>query len=345
MGNYISSYFSNLGLRMAQSVYEKYVTRENIQRALFLTGLSFASYNLLAVTGKVTSYLLTTETNLISRYGIDSWALVTGGSDGIGKEFAVQLARRGFNIILVARNEEKMNAVRTEITTKFPNISVRIVVADFSKCAEPGFFERIESEVAGLDISILLNNVGDACIDEYHLIPYEKIRNLVLLNCLAQALMTRVFLPRLLNRPQKKNRSAILDVSSLASEYPRPYLQLYAATKTFAQFLSEGLAVEHPNLDIISLKPGLVATKMIGDKQLDMKVCTAEQFVSSSLRYLGKTNSTAGHWKHQYLSTFLNALPESMLQKRLKTNLWVLLQENKAGQSVATAAAAAKSTN
>jgi len=170
-------------MRFAKTIYEKYVTKENIQRALFLTGLSFASYNLLSVTGKIANYLLTTESNLISRYGVDSWALVTGGSDGIGKEFAVQLARRGFNIILVARNEEKLSAVRTEITTKFPNISVRIVIADFSKCAEPGFFERIESEVAGLDISILLNNVGDACIDEYHLIPYEKIRNLVLLNC------------------------------------------------------------------------------------------------------------------------------------------------------------------
>jgi len=345
MGNYLSNYFSNLSLRLAKTVYEKYVTRENIQRALFLTGLSFASYNLLSVTGKIASYLLTTESNLISRYGVDSWALVTGGSDGIGKQFALQLASKGFNIVLVARNEEKMNGVREEIASKFPNIRVRIVVADFSNCAEPGFFERIESEVADLDISILLNNVGDACIDEYHLIPYEKIRNLVLLNCLSQALMTRVFLPKLLKRTTKKIRSAILDVSSLASEYPRPYLQLYAATKTFSQFLSEGLAQEHPNLDIISLKPGLVATKMIGDKKLDMKVCTAEQFVSASLRYLGKTNSTAGHWKHQYLSAFLGAMPEGMLQKRLKKNLWVLLQENKAGQSVATAAAAAKSTN
>jgi len=338
-------FLSDLSLSSAKSIFNRVYSHENLQKALFLTGLAYASWNILSVSSKVLSYAFTTETNLISRYGVDSWALVTGASDGIGKEFALQLARRGFNIVLVARNEEKLSAVRTEITTLYPNIRVRIVIADFSNCAEEGFFERIERETNDLDISILLNNVGDACIEEYHLVPYEKIRNVVLLNCLSQALMTRVFLPRLIARTTNRIRSAILDVSSMASEQPRPYLQLYAATKTFSLFLSEGLAHEHPNLDIISLKPGFIATKMIGNKKLDMKVCTSEQFVASSLRYLGKTRATNGHWKHQYLSTFLGALPESMLIKRLKTNLYITLQEVRAGQAAAANAAAAKSTN
>ncbi|KAA8533249.1 hypothetical protein F0562_033218 [Nyssa sinensis] len=93
----------------------------------------------------------------LKNYG--SWALITGSTSGIGKAFAVELAGKGLNLILVARNSQKLKAVSNEIQAKHPRTQIKLVVLDFSGDLPAGVRE-IEEAVKGLDVGVLINNVG-----------------------------------------------------------------------------------------------------------------------------------------------------------------------------------------
>jgi hypothetical protein len=85
------------------------------------------------------------KNNLASKYGVGSWAVITGSSDGIGKAFAEQLTKYGLNIILIARNKTKLDGVATELTKLNSKVQTRVVVADFNNSTDLKFYEEIYS--------------------------------------------------------------------------------------------------------------------------------------------------------------------------------------------------------
>ena len=100
-----------------------------------------------------------------ARYGKDSWAVVTGGTDGIGKAAAIHLAREGFNIVLMSRTKAKLDAVAAELVAegkqKGQDIKTKVIQIDFTKTFDADTFSKIyKDELKSLDISILVNNVG-----------------------------------------------------------------------------------------------------------------------------------------------------------------------------------------
>jgi hypothetical protein len=83
------------------------------------------------------STVLRRRVNFKGRYGRNSWALITGSSDGIGKGIALSLAKEGFNIILSARTESKLEGVKNEIKRMYPSLDVKILVLDYERSSEP----------------------------------------------------------------------------------------------------------------------------------------------------------------------------------------------------------------
>ena len=110
-------------------------------------------------------YMVMPRHDLSARYG-GGWALVTGASDGIGKQYCFELAKSGFNIILMARNKDKTTAVAQEITEKYSSVQTKTIIYDFSNLSTQGSAEELkallERELDGIDVSILVNNVGTA---------------------------------------------------------------------------------------------------------------------------------------------------------------------------------------
>lgn len=96
--------------------------------------------------------------NLKKQYG--SWAVVTGPTDGIGKAFAFQLAKKGLNLVLVGRNPDKLAEVSESIKSKSGSTQIKTVVVDFSGDDLDGGVLRIKEAINGLDVGILINNVG-----------------------------------------------------------------------------------------------------------------------------------------------------------------------------------------
>ena len=283
---------------------------EYTRLGLFSIGVGLALFKTLSLTKTILTPLFYFNRDLGARYGKGSWAVITGASDGIGKGYAFELARRGFNIVLVGRNREKLDNVTKELKSATPEVQTRIIVADFNNAYKEGFAEEIHSQTTGLDVSILINNAGIYSVGEIlHELPSETIVNMVMTNCLAHALITKVFLQQLALR---KSRSAIINTSSLAAALPVAYMTLYSASKAFHDFLSRGISYEHPNLDILSVKPGPVSTRLNNYQKPGQECVSVEEYVRTTLNKLGRVTHTCGHWRHSMLGFFLTNYPESL---------------------------------
>jgi len=250
-----------------------------------------------------------TEGDLQSRYGANSWVLVTGASDGIGKEFCFQMAKRGFNIVLVAKNPEKTTEVEEEVKQRYPTIQAKTIIADFRDSAKDGFFEKIMTQVKGLDISILVNNVGIYTNEEYHKDDLEELQNMVLVNCLPQVILTRYMIPRFLER---KKKSAIINMASIAGTFPRPHAPIYSATKVFNDYLARGLRESYKEIDIISLRPKYITSQMTDYKKPGIDTSHPKYLIENALVNLGKRPVTSGDWKHRFIEWKYLNLPRFM---------------------------------
>jgi len=168
------------------------------------------------------------------------WALVTGASAGIGAALARELAKHGAKLILTARRRDRLETLATELTAR--GTEVRIVTADLNDPAAPQkIYDATEGlEGAGLTIDILINNAGLGQYGAFCASPIEQELSQVRVNCEAMVRLTRLFVPRMVER----QRGWVLVLASTASFQPVPYISTYAATKVFDRFFALGLAAE-----------------------------------------------------------------------------------------------------
>jgi uncharacterized protein len=165
------------------------------------------------------------------------WALITGASSGIGAALAWELAGRGAKLILTARRRGRLEALAAELGAK--GTETRIVVADLNDPSAPQqIFDATEG--TGFTVDVLVNNAGLGQYGNFYASPIEQELSQVRVNCEAVVRLTRLFLPRMVER----RRGWVLVVASTASFQPVPYITTYAATKVFDRFFAQGLAAE-----------------------------------------------------------------------------------------------------
>ena len=166
----------------------------------------------------------------LRKYG--SWAVVTGPTDGIGKSFAFELARKGLNLVLVGRNPDKLKDVSDSIAAKFGKTEVRTVVVDFSGDLDEGV-AKIGEAVEGLDVGVLVNNVGVSYpyARFFHEVDEGLLNNLIQVNVVGTTKVTQAVLPGML----KRKRGAIVNIGSGAAIVipSDPLYAVYAATKAW----------------------------------------------------------------------------------------------------------------
>jgi short-subunit dehydrogenase len=179
------------------------------------------------------------------------WALVTGASAGIGAALARELAGHGAKLILTARRTNRLDALAAELIAK--GAEVRTVAADLN---DPGAPQQLydATEGAGIPVDILINNAGLGQYGAFHHSPVEQELSQVRVNCEAVVRLSRLFVPRMIER----RRGWVLVLASTASFQPVPYLTTYAATKAFDRFFALGLAAEvaRHGVKVTALCPG-----------------------------------------------------------------------------------------
>ncbi|MGI8821125.1 MAG: SDR family NAD(P)-dependent oxidoreductase [Chthoniobacterales bacterium] len=185
-------------------------------------------------------------------------ALITGASAGLGAEFARQLGTRAAGLVLVARREDRLRALRDELTAQNPRLTVHVRPADLS---QPGDVAALGDWLAaeGIAVQLLINNAGLGDRGAFAASAPERVSEMLAVNVVALTLLTRRLLPPLL----AAKRGAILNVSSSASFLPMPSLGVYAATKAYVTSFSEALRSElrGSGVTVTALCPGPVHTE------------------------------------------------------------------------------------
>ena len=182
-------------------------------------------------------------------------ALITGASSGIGEAFARLFAQKGFNLILTARNEKKLN----ELSKSLNGIETAVVSADLS---ETEGIEKLISEVEkkSESVDVIVNNAGMMTEGPFHEMREKDIEKILTLNMFATVKITHRFIKAM----RERGNGRILNVASVAAFHPFPSMDIYAATKAFVLSFTESLAENYRSdgIFVTALCPGITNTQM-----------------------------------------------------------------------------------
>lgn len=184
--------------------------------------------------------------------------LITGASAGLGAEFARQLAPHVQALVLVARRVDRLEALRDELQSLHPQLTVFIYGADVgNEDQRLGLASWLDA--GNLEVDFLINNAGFGDRGVFEDSDWEKVRGMIDVNITALTHLIHVLLPSM----TEGGRAAILNVSSVASFFPLPNMAVYGATKAYVTSLSEALAMElrPQGITVTALCPGPVPTE------------------------------------------------------------------------------------
>lgn len=192
-------------------------------------------------------------------------ALITGASSGIGKELAIIHAKKGGDLILVARRKDKLIELKNELESTY-KIKVEILVKDLSDLNSP---QDIYNEVKqkGIEIDYLINNAGFGGLGKFHELNLNRQIEMINLNVTSLTILTRLFLVDFVKRDSGK----ILNTSSTASLMPGPLQAVYFATKAYVTSFSNALSEElsATNITVTNLMPGATESEFGSTSGMD----------------------------------------------------------------------------
>ncbi len=184
------------------------------------------------------------------------FTLITGASMGIGEAFARECARRGQHLILVARSGDRLKALAEELRLE-SGVTVRVCVEDLSDAESPTrIYEFCRKQHVGVDF--LVNCAGLSHAGDFDDIPTGKLEEIMMVNMMAMARLTRLLLPDMVAR----RGGCIINIASLGALQGVPGLGLYSATKAFVVTLSEALygELKGKGVKVVAVCPGFINT-------------------------------------------------------------------------------------
>ncbi|KAL8829255.1 MAG: hypothetical protein Q9170_006250 [Blastenia crenularia] len=245
-----------------------------------------------------------------------SWAIITGASDGLGKEFALHLSRTPFNLLLISRTQSKLDSLAQEIRSSNPTISVKTLAFDYSTSHEESSTQQLKAAIEELDdVAVLVNNVGKS-----HDIPVsfvdtteKEMRDIININVHGTLLTTSLVAPRMV----AQKRGLILTMGSFGGLMPTPLLATYSGSKAFLQQWSTALGSElQPHGVTVELVQSyLVTSAMSKIRRSSLMVPSARGFVRSALGRVGRTGGAQGwgwtstpYWTHALMQWGISAV-------------------------------------
>jgi len=252
------------------------------------------------------------------------WALITGASAGIGAAFAHQLAAKGWNLLLIARREDKLQELQQQLTTKY-TIDCRYLSKDLSLVdANQQVFNFCQQE--NLQISMLINNAGYGVPGDFDAVAWKTHHDMLQLMLTSVVELTHLFYPNM-----KKNRQGyIINVASLAGiAPPTAGHTLYGAVKSFLIKFSHSLhleAKEH-EVHVTALCPGFTYTEFHDVNGTRSMVSTmsnklwmsADDVVQQGIEAVERNQVVyINGWRNRLIATLVKILPDRMIRFLMK---------------------------
>lgn len=248
-------------------------------------------------------------------------SLITGASGGMGAEFAKKLASENHNLFLVARNENKLKALCAELNAKH-NIQAQYFALDLAVAdADKILFE--ETQKRNLDVEWLINNAGIGSGGDLLKYDLDFYKNMMQLNMVTLVALTYRFLPQM----RAKKSGTIINLGSVAGFSPIPYMNVYAATKSFVGSFTKALWEENRlyNINVMLLCPGPTDTNFFNAAQIGIdiksnftsqKFETPQEVIMSAMKGLkSKKIVTISGTQNKLMITLLSFLPSKFVLK------------------------------
>ncbi|KAJ9101778.1 hypothetical protein QFC21_003117 [Naganishia friedmannii] len=244
------------------------------------------------------------------------WAVITGCTSGIGESFAKQLAKAGFNVLLVSRNKRVLDELAQEIGTKY-NVQTKVVAIDLA--AKDVSFEEIESAIQLIQVGVLVNNAG---VSHHMPVPFaltsdKEAANIIQVNINSTLAITKLVLPQMLGA----HNGLILNIGSFAATVPSPLLAVYSASKAFMATWTKALGeeVKDEGITVRLIVPSFVVSKMSKIRRASALVPTPDAYVRATLSSIGLARGAQGRayestpfWTHALMDYIVGFVPESI---------------------------------
>ena len=238
------------------------------------------------------------------------WAIVTGATDGIGQAMAMELAKKGMNVMLISRSEAKLEKTKSDIQSEC-DVRVDTLAMDCARLDA----NILEEKLGDKDIGVLVNNVGVSYDfpQYFHELSLDKVQNMLNLNMEAATLLTRMVLPRMV----ENKRGAIVNVSSGSARLCVPLLSVYSASKRFLEQLTSCLAAEYApyGISIQCHNPLFVTTKLAKIRKQSLFVPSPETYAKHAVRQIGYDTIVSPYWPHAMQSALYECLPTFLIAK------------------------------
>lgn len=240
-------------------------------------------------------------------------AIVTGASGGIGEVFAGALAKRGYDLLLVARTADALEAVAARARTA--GVRAKAIVADLTEPGAVGVIADAAIRFGG-PVELLVNNAGFGLYGTFETLDATRQDEMIRLNVESLVKMTRCFAPAML----ANGRGAIVNVASTASFQPVPFMSVYGASKAFVLSFSEAIAAEFRGrgVRVLALCPGPTETNFaaVAGCAAPRKRRSSDEVVATALRALdeGKTVVVDGR-SNRVLSLLPRFVPRGLVTR------------------------------
>lgn len=301
---------------------------------LFFIEITILIYNLLYGIHK---YFLLNEINLYDNYKTISksnpYVVITGASSGQGKYFALEFAKRNFNLLLIGSK----NTYNTKNIIKklYPKCKIKVLYKDFANAIKSDFYNDIQKKLNELDIniSIFINNVA------YRVgwIGYESLSNdniidTISVKPISYSILTKMIIPIFKKRKKYGLKSCLINVSAqcmyntyflgnlFSPDISVPYLNVYEASNAYTFYFTNSIYKEYKNdFDILNITPGAVITQNTPYLKNTIFAIKDENYVSNIMKLIGNvTGVTCGYWGHAISPYLINIFPfikNSILEK------------------------------
>jgi short-subunit dehydrogenase len=173
---------------------------------------------------------------------------------------------RGFNIVQIARNQDKLNATQELLLETNPKIEVHNIKFDFDVPFSNENYGELRKQLLKLeDVSIIVNNVGVIGYAPLEVMSMKSVSAMVNVNCIPQVFLAKTFLPRLIKRGKEGKRCAIINLSAVSQFTKSPGTAVYSASKAYNHIFSQVLKkeVEGENIDVLSVTAGPTVSNMV----------------------------------------------------------------------------------
>jgi uncharacterized protein len=250
-----------------------------------------------------------------------SYALITGASKGIGKAIAVELAKLKYDLILVARSEDVLSKVSSELSSQY-GIKCHFISADLT--TDAGIEKTISSFLnLKAELSVLVNNAGYGLWGRFDETTLDDINSLMKINMLLPVNLTYRLLPYL----KQSKQSYILNIASTTAYQAVPKLAIYAACKTFMIQFSRALKYElrSSSVSVTCVSPGTTDTNFMDAagmhseairKKADKVKMTPEDVAKFAVDSMfGKKNEAIPGWLNKISVAMIPFLPKALTEK------------------------------